>query len=78
MEGKKPIKTYKAGLLSVNVWENETVTGSMKSFSFQRGYKDEKNDEWKNTQSLRLRDLPVLAILLDEVYKDECILEEEK
>lgn len=73
-ETNKPKKTYKAGALFLNVWENELGEEKIKSFSFQRSYKD-KQDEWQHTQSLRVSDLPKLMVLLEEAYKDEVIVE---
>lgn len=69
MTDNKPIKTYKAGVLSLSLWENEGNEGKMKSFTFNRSYKD-KEDSWQKTQSLRVSDLPKLKILLEEAYKD--------
>ena len=69
MVENRPIKTYKAGVLSLSLWENEGVEGKMKSFTFNRSYKD-KEDAWQKTQSLRTSDLPKMKILLDEAYKD--------
>ncbi len=69
VENNKPIKVYKAGVITLNLWENETVEGKMKSFTFSRSYKD-KEDNWQSTQSLRTSDLPKMKILIDEAYKD--------
>jgi hypothetical protein len=88
VESNKPIKIYKAGVLSLNVWENELseetikmdknkqneVSRKIKSFSFQRSYKD-KEDNWAQTQNLRTSDLPKLRILLEEAYKDQIVSE---
>jgi hypothetical protein len=66
METKKPNKIYKAGNLSLFLWENEKG----KSFSFQKSYKEEGSDEWKNTQTLNLNDLPKLKLIIEEAYKN--------
>jgi hypothetical protein len=67
---KQPLKQFKAGNLSLSVWENTNTQGTLKSFSFQRSYKDEK-EEWQHTQTLRPNDLPKLALLLQEAYREE-------
>lgn len=69
VENTKPVKTYKAGVLSLSLWENEAEEGTFKSFSFNKSYKD-KEDKWQQTQILKTSDLPKLKILLDEAYKD--------
>lgn len=70
VENNKPTKIYKAGVISLNLWENETQDGNtMISFTLNRSYKD-KDDKWQKTQNLRVSDLPKLKILLDEAYKD--------
>jgi hypothetical protein len=71
VENNKPLKSYKAGALTLSVWENEN---GMKSVTFNRAYKD-KDDNWQRTQSLRLDDLVKLRFLLDEVYRDLVISE---
>ncbi len=74
VETNKPVKSFKAGVLSLNVWENGIGTEKIKSYSFQRSYKD-KEDKWAHTQSLRTSDLPKLMVLLEEAYKDQIISE---
>ena len=66
----KPVKVYKAGVLSLSVWENLGDDGSiMKSFTVQRAYKDKK-DVWQHTNTLRSSDLLKLKVLIDEAYRD--------
>lgn len=70
VENNKPTKIYKAGAISLSLWENETQDGNtMSSFTLNRSYKD-KDDKWQKTQTLRVSDLPKLKVLLDEAYKD--------
>lgn len=71
-KSKEPIFHIRgAGGLSLACWEN-TGQGkqgevTFKSFTFQRSYKD--GDEWKNTESLRVRDLLPLSEMLKDAYK---------
>jgi hypothetical protein len=74
MDIKKPVKSYKAGAISFNIWENEVGEDTFKSFTFQRAYKD-KDDKWQHTQSLKVNDLPKLIALADEAYKDSIVIE---
>ncbi len=72
---KKPLKTYKAKELQLSVWENKTEEGdTFKKISFQRSYKD-KDDNWQSTQTLRIKDLPKLNILIIKAYNDEILIE---
>ncbi len=69
-KNNKPIKVYKAGGLTLSVWENLSDDGSiLKSFTIQRAYKD-KNDNWQHTTNLRSSDLSKLNILISEAYRD--------
>lgn len=71
--GSMPEKKFRAGAISVSVWQNAgtSKTGeptSYRTISLQRGYKD-KNGEWKNTTSLRVNDLPKAALLMKKAYE---------
>jgi hypothetical protein len=52
---RKPAKTFRVGLLSASVWENETDNGTFHSVTLERAYKD--GEEWKYTNTFRLEDL---------------------
>ncbi len=74
-ENNKPVKTYKAGLVSLSLWENENKDGiAMKSLSFKRSYQTTEG-AWADTQTLRISDLPKLKILLDEAYRENIVNE---
>jgi hypothetical protein len=70
---KKPVNSYKAGLINLNIWENETNEGKVKSITISRAYKD-KEENWQHTSSLRISDLPKLMLLLNKAYEDNVIL----
>jgi hypothetical protein len=68
MEKKiEPKARIKCGTLSLSVWENKGKKDdkqySFNTFTFQKGYKDDKG-EWQNTQNLNSADLLVLSELL--------------
>lgn len=70
--GGKPIKQFKAGALSVTIWNNVDVdrngnTIAYSTISLQRNYK--AKDGWKSTSSMRLNDLPKAALLLEKAYE---------
>ena len=71
--GNQPEKKFRAGAISATVWLNQgqSKTGEPRSYrtiSLQRGYKD-NNDEWKNTSSMRVNDLPRAALMLTKAYE---------
>ncbi len=51
----KPVKKFRIGNLTVNVWKNEGTERPFYTVDIQRSYKD--GDEWKNTTSLNHADL---------------------
>ncbi len=70
--GGKPEKKFRAGALSVTVWKNNQ-TKDGKSFDYntvsvERGYKD-PSGKWQNSKSLRVNDLPKVAMLLNEAFR---------
>jgi len=70
---KKPIKTYKAGPITAKIWENQHIKpdGSVSVFhtvSLDRVYKD-KEDNWKNTSTFRIGDLPKAELVLKKAYE---------
>lgn len=71
-QNTRPEKKFRAGALSISVWKNATVKDGKAveyhSISLGRSYK--KNGTWQNsTASLRVHDLPKLAVMIDEAYK---------
>lgn len=65
-----PIKKYKAGGISLNVWENSTLNGTFKSFTMDRRYKNDKTGEWHSTQSYRATDLPKIVSLMTQAFDE--------
>ena len=72
--GNQPEKKFRAGAVSATVWLNQAQskkTGQAveyRTISLQRGYKD-KNDQWQNTNSFRINDLPRAAVVLNKAYE---------
>ena len=72
-EHKKPEVKFSAGPVSAAVWLNsgQTKDGKLaeyRTISLQRVYKDKK-DQWQNTGSLRLNDLPKAALVLSKAFE---------
>lgn len=73
-EHTPPIKKFRAGILSVAVWENTGTskrTGEQVKFNTittDRRYKD-KEGEWKSTRTLRINDMPKMILLLQKAYE---------
>jgi len=65
----KPVKKFSAGGIQVAVWENEGKEGtSYYSVSMSKRYKD-KNEEWKDSSSLKQTDLPKAVLALNKAYE---------
>ncbi len=68
-----PEKKFSTGAVSATVWKNTGVgkEGAVeyRTVSFQRSYKDKKDDTWKHTSSLRLHDLPKATLVLQKAYE---------
>jgi hypothetical protein len=68
-----PEMKISAGAVSVTVWHNETKRNDGKiseysTISIQRSYKDAEGN-WKNTNSLRLNDVPKARAALNKAYE---------
>lgn len=73
MSGNKPEKKFKAGGISATVWLNKSQTKNGQAMQYktvviERSYKD-NNNEWKNTKSFRVNDLPKVALLINKAYE---------
>ena len=72
--GNQPEKKFRAGAISATVWlnqgQNKTTgeTTEYRTISLQRGYKDKK-DQWQNTNSFRINDLPRAALVMKQAYE---------
>jgi len=65
----KPVKKVSARGITASVWENEGKNDSKYyTLSLQRSYKD--GEDWKNTDTLRLQDVPDAVAVLQKVYAD--------
>ena len=62
----QPEQKFKAGAVSATLWKNE---GEHTYFtvSIERNYKD-KDGAWKNTNSMRLNDLPKASLVISKAY----------
>lgn len=71
-EVNRPEKKFSTGAISAAVWRNNGVQdGQVTEFhsvTLQRSFKD-KAGKWQTTQSLRLNDLPKVALVIQEAYK---------
>jgi hypothetical protein len=70
----KPVKKVSAHGVTVSVWENEGKNDSKyHTVSIQRSYKD--GDEWKNTETLRMNDVPAAVAALQKAYEQMVVKE---
>ena len=78
-EGNKPEKKFRAGGITATVWKN-TGKKDGKEFEFhtisvERNYKD--GDDWKTTNSMRVGDLPKLALVANKAFSYLMIAKQE-
>lgn len=66
-ETKKPIQKFKSRNIDVSIWQNKGEKGDFLTVSTNRSYKD-KEDNWKNTNTMRINDIPVLINNLQKAY----------
>ena len=79
--GNFPKKKFRAGAISATVWENKGVNQSgeentYNTISLERVYQD-KEGNWKSTNSFRLSDLPKAHAVLQRVYNDMIVKEQD-
>ncbi|MEZ6212183.1 MAG: hypothetical protein R3B46_13195 [Phycisphaerales bacterium] len=74
-EKNQPAAEFRINGVKAVVWENETRNGSMFNTTLVRVYKD-KDEEWKETNSLGRDDLLAARKVLDEAHS--FILDEER
>jgi len=73
-EKQKPAATFRAGALSVSVWERRHQDEVFYNATPQRAYLDEKDTSgskdgtWKYSDSFSRDDLPVIAQLLNLAF----------
>ncbi len=64
-----PDKKFKAGPVTATVWKGVSPKGSVYyNVQIGRSYKD-KDNNWKNTGSLRENDVPKAMVLLQKAYE---------
>jgi len=69
-----PVHSEKVGGIKVSTWENKSKEGaSFYTVSIQRSYKD--GNDWKNTDSYRINDLPKVILALQKTYEKAVVSE---
>ncbi|MCD6523238.1 MAG: hypothetical protein J7K68_05865 [Candidatus Diapherotrites archaeon] len=74
-KGEKPKKKYKAGGVTLSVFERESDGKKWDVYVFQRTYLDKKTGEWKHTNSLNEKDLPKALAVLLRAFSDKVEVE---
>ena len=69
-----PVHNEKVGGIKVSTWENKSKEGvPFYTVSIQRSYKD--GNDWKNTDSYRINDLPKVILALQKTYEKAVVSE---
>ncbi|MDA1013847.1 MAG: hypothetical protein O3A00_05260 [Planctomycetota bacterium] len=67
MEKNKPVKRFRLGRITAAVWLNRNEKGdAWYTITITRSYKD--GDSWKDTESFRRDDLPLVAKVADLAF----------
>ncbi len=69
----QPEKKFTTGAISATVWKNEGksedgTTNEFSTVSLERRYKD-KDGKWQSTSSLRVSDLPKVALVANKAFE---------
>ncbi len=72
-EKNQPEKKFSTGAISATVWKNVRAGKDGKVFethtvNIQRRYTD-KTGQWQSTNTLRVNDLPKVALVIEEAFK---------
>ena len=72
-EQRAPFKTFRAGKISISLWQNETEhegrTFTQYTIKVQKRYRDKQTDEWKTTEYLYQQDLPNLIVCAQKAFE---------
>ena len=63
-----PFKKFRVGNVAATIWQRNTEKGAMFSIQVTKSYKDKENN-WKNTNSLGQNDLPKAILALQKSYE---------
>ena len=65
-----PVMRFRSGAVSATVWENQRKDGgTYPSVKLARSYRDKQTQDWKETSSFSVNDLPVVAILARKAFE---------
>ena len=71
MSKAKPTKTITCGQITAAIWPNSKVVNDrmveLPTVTIDKAYK--QGNDWKHTQSFSVEDLPKVAIVAEEVYR---------
>lgn len=69
MQKDKPIHEVRLGAIKAAIWKNEIQGGGVRySTVINRIYRDEKEKEWKRTDSFGREDLLIVAKVADQAH----------
>lgn len=71
----RPFRKLYAGNIQVAIWQNEGKNSEFYTVTISRRFKD-KNDEWQNSNSFRLNDIPKVIAALQEAYRGMILKEQ--
>ena len=80
-QGNFPKKKFKAGAITATIWENkgkstDGTPNTYQTISLERVYQD-KEGNWKSSNSFRVNDLPKINVLMQRAYQDLVLKEQQ-
>lgn len=65
-----PVMRFRSGSISATIWENQKKDGTaFPSVKLTKSYRDSQTQEWKETSTFSVNDLPVVAILARKAFE---------
>ncbi len=65
-----PVMRFRSGSISATVWENERKDGSQfPTVKITKSVRDKQSQEWRETETFDVNDLPVVAILARKAFE---------
>lgn len=78
-EKRPPFKTFRAGKMSVGLWQNEVREEDRNyiqySLQVQKRYFDRQNNNWQTTKKLFVQDLPNLILCCQKAFESISLTE---
>jgi hypothetical protein len=66
----RPVASFKQSGIELTIWKNPAPNGDVYNTTIHNSYKDEQDDEWKETANFSPSDLAILAQLSGQAFQE--------